>query len=171
MKLWAFIRSLKLQQLWKLLVLSFGNLSKIWPTWRATRKSIAYASIYYGRQHHKNTPANAFRHALWNYLIAHRCLKNPVQIDEILLWTTNITDLHEDLFPNSELARAMDFHNNATGRLIFREHTSKSESEVLEVFRKMTRDSLKVHSVEQLKQVAQNRLIYIEEFDPFEKKL
>jgi len=30
-----------------------------------------------------------------------------------------ITDLHEDLFPNSESARLMDLHNNKVGRTLF----------------------------------------------------
>ncbi|MEN8789917.1 MAG: hypothetical protein ABF293_05000 [Flavobacteriaceae bacterium] len=143
-------------------------MSKIWPTWRATKKSVEYASKYYGRQHQKNTPANAFRHALWNYLIAHRCVKNTAHIKESLLWTKNITDLHEDLFSNSELARAMDLHNNAIGRLIYRDHRNKSESEILEIFVGMTKNSQRVSSIKQLDNVAQDILIYIEEFTPIE---
>ncbi|MGI9547601.1 MAG: DUF6973 domain-containing protein [Flavobacteriaceae bacterium] len=162
MKLWVFMRSLRPAQLWKLLIFSVGNLSRIWPTWQATKKSVAYASKYYGRQHHKNSPANAFRHALWNYLIARKCMKNRAEIEEILSWTKKITDLHENLFPNSDLARAMDLHNNAIGRLIFRDHMSKSETEILQILLEMTKDSQRVYTLEQLGEVAQNQMIHIE---------
>lgn len=169
MKLWAFIRSIRPKQFWRLLKLCLGNLSNVWPTWRATKESISFANNYYGTRHHKNTPANGFRHALWNCLIVKKCLNNSEQWEDVMLWTEKITDLHEELFPNSALARAMDLHNNAVGRAICRDHMHNSITEIAEIIYKMAQDSLLVTTIRQLETVPKNILVYIEEFALSEK--
>ena len=82
MRLWRFLRRLKPGQIWQLCKLSMANLNKVWPTWKATNRSVAVATELYGKSHHKNTPANAFRHALWSYLIAQYSMKRQEQKDQ-----------------------------------------------------------------------------------------
>ncbi|WP_129654010.1 DUF6973 domain-containing protein [Flagellimonas olearia] len=116
------------------------------PTIRATKDCIRISADNYGRLHHENGPANAFRHALWNYLIAKRCFRIRHDKDSVLQWAEKITDWHEHVFPNTELAKTMDFHNNAVGRLVFRENPEKTESEIIELLKSMTLVSVKIDS-------------------------
>ena len=161
MKLWRFLRNLKPAQLWALIRLCLLNMSKVLPTWKATNKSVAHANRLYGTQHHRNTPANAFRHALWNYLIARNCLKRPEQTSQVLEWTKSVTDLHEDIFPNSDLARSMDLHNNRVGRKIFVEYALWQEEAVQELLQEKTRKSIQVQSEEELKSIPEDSLVHM----------
>ena len=104
------------RQLWSLFRLGLGNLRCIRPTLVATRKTVAICDELYGKKHHKNGPENAFRHALWNVLVARRCMARGLSLRRSLAWTKTITDWHEDFSPNKPLARAMDLHNNQVGR-------------------------------------------------------
>lgn len=161
MKLWRFIRSLNVPQLWALVRLCILNLNKVLPTWRATNKSIAHANRLYGVQHRRNTPANAFRHALWNYLIARKCLKHPEETQQVLDWTKSVTDLHEDLFPNSELARSMDLHNNRVGRRIFVKYADWQEEAVHQLLQERTRESVHVQSQIELNRIPEDSLVHM----------
>nr|WP_222982858.1 hypothetical protein [[Muricauda] meishanensis] len=98
----------------------------------------------YGRLHHKNGPSNAFRHALWNFLIAKRCYHWKANKHKVVAWTKKITDWHENAFPNRGLAKKMDLHNNAVGRFIFEENIDTVETEIVELFKKMAHKSIKV---------------------------
>ncbi len=161
MNLLRILRNLKLAQLWTLFRLCFFNMGKVLPTWRATHKSVAHANRLYGTQHHRNTPANAFRHAFWNYLIARKCLKRSEQTSQVLEWTKRVTDLHEDLFPNSDLARSMDLHNNRVGRMIFVEYAQWQEEAVQELLQEKTRKSIHVQSEEELKSIPEDCLVHM----------
>ncbi|MEZ4809978.1 MAG: hypothetical protein R2819_06425 [Allomuricauda sp.] len=115
---------------------------------------------HYGRLHHKNGPANAFRHALWNCLIAKRCYvwqKNP---QKAVSWAKKITDWHENAFPNRELARKMDLHNNAVGRIIFEDNIGKTENEIVEMLNKMARHSIKIDAHSNMTEL-KNQLVHI----------
>lgn len=161
MSLWRFIRKLKPGQLWKLCKLCAANIFKIWPTWRATNKSVAYATRYYGKWHRKNTPANAFRHALWSYLIASKCLKHEDQIDEVSDWAIKITDLHEELFPNSPIEKAMDLHNNHLGVYYFRRFGSQAEEEIVSKLKALTPHSLRIEHIEKLRGVPEDKMVHL----------
>jgi phosphoserine aminotransferase len=116
----------------------------ILPTINATKDCIAISTKNYGKLHHKNGPANAFRHAFWNYLIAKRCYNWQRNEKTVLAWAKKVTDWHEDSFPNKKLPREMDLHNNEVGRFIFAQNTEKSEQEVLELLKNMTLESIKI---------------------------
>ncbi len=171
MRLWGFVRSLSLPKFWALFVLCMGNLGKVMPTWKATKKSVAYASKYYGKTHRENTPANAFRHSIWNYLIINEIYQHPEQINALLSWATRITDLHEDLFPNDRLAKFMDLHNNRIGRQIFQQHRNKNEEEMVEFFRELTKSSIKINSDTDLGSIPDNRMIHLVDFSDLDTKL
>ena len=171
MRLWGFVRSLSLANFWALLVLCMGNLRMVMPTWKATKKSVAYASRYYGKTHRENTPANAFRHAIWNYLIINEVYEESDQLNALLRWAKRITDLHEDLFPNDKLAKIMDLHNNRIGRQIFQQYRNKNEAEMVEFFRELTKSSIKINSEMELESVPENNMIHLVDFSELNTKL
>ena len=132
----------------------------ILPTIKATKDCIAISTKNYGKLHHKNGPANAFRHAFWNYLIAKRCFNWQRNEEAVLVWAKKVTDWHEDSFPNKQLAKAMDLHNNEVGRFIFVKNTEKTEQEIVELLRKMTLESIKIDEKSTLLE-HKNRMVHI----------
>jgi len=75
----------------------------------------------FGKAHHKNNKANAYRHALWNMAIAQQCIKKGKTLSVSLAWAEEITNWHEKAFVNNPLETQMDLHNNKMGRLWFEE--------------------------------------------------
>jgi len=132
----------------------------ILPTIKATKDCIAISTKNYGKLHHKNGPANAFRHAFWNYLIAKRCFNWQRNEEVVLVWAKKVTDWHEDSFPNKQLAKTMDLHNNEVGRFIFVQNTEKSEKEIVELLKKMTLESIKIDENSTLSEY-KNRMVHI----------
>lgn len=130
------------------------------PTIKATKDCIKISTAHYGKLHHKNGPANAFRHALWNYLIAKRCLKWNKNEKVVSEWAKKVTDWHEAAFPNKELAKKMDLHNNAVGRSTFEENLEKSEEEIISTLQKMTSKSIKIEKDTDLSKF-KNQLVHI----------
>ncbi len=132
----------------------------ILPTIKATRECLKISTKAFGKLHNKNGPANAFRHAFWNYLIAKRCRRWTKEDKNAVLWAQKITDWHEYAFRNNKLARKMDFHNNAVGRWIFIENGSKSMVEVIELVQQMTLESTQINMTSDLSQY-KNQLVHI----------
>lgn len=87
-------------------------------TWYATFIAYRKASKIYPKKHSKNGKENAFRHALWTSMIANFCTK-ITSPQKAMDFSKKATDLHEDLFPNTPLQRAMDLHNNQIGLMVF----------------------------------------------------
>ena len=162
MSIIGVIRNLSLGQLWKLTLLCSRNVWRLRPTWRATRMSVSAADKIYGKEHQRNTPANAFRHALWNFLVAKNCFRSKEKMEDVLHWTKQITDLHEDLFPNGELARAMDLHNNRVGRNFFQNNPSATYDEIVTMMKGLTSNSLIIYKIEELNELDENQLVHIE---------
>ena len=131
------------------------------PTYKGTKKTISTCNDCFGKKHHGDTRSNAFRHALWNYLICEQCFEIAGSIEKAINWSKRITDLHEDLSPNSKLAKEMDLHNNRIGRDLFAEN-HKIQLDHVEELQKMTRNAVKISSVEDIK-AAKNELVYIED--------
>lgn len=130
------------------------------PTLAATKKCVQISNELYGTLHHKNGPANAFRHALWNYLIAKKCQKWQPRTEKILFWAATITHLHELFSPNSALAKAMDLHNNKVGRELFLANKDKEIAEVVLLLEEMTLRSHKVTELWEMDQYG-TQLIHI----------
>ena len=84
----------------------------------ATIKTFRITNRKFPETHHKNGRGNAFRHALWCCLIMMYCCKISSP-QKSLKWCKQITDMHEELFVNEQIARAMDLHNNQVGRGLF----------------------------------------------------
>ncbi|WP_018675628.1 DUF6973 domain-containing protein [Riemerella columbina] len=84
----------------------------------ATAKAYRKAQRIYPHTASNNGKGNAFRHAYWNCLILMYCCKISSP-KKSLAFTEAFTDLHEELFPNPPLEKAMDLHNNKVGRAYF----------------------------------------------------
>lgn len=78
-----------------------------------------------------------------------------------LAWSKKITDLHEKLSPNSEIARNMDLHNNLVGRNLFVEKLASKEN-IQQILEQMLKEAIKVGKVQEIK-LAGNKLVYIED--------
>ena len=87
-------------------------------TFWATIKTYSIAEKLFPLTNSTNGEGNAFRHALWNCLILMYCCKISSP-EKALQWTKEITDLHEEIFPNDFLQTKMDLHNNQVGRDYF----------------------------------------------------
>ncbi len=112
------LRRLSFENLFKLFFVVFSHpLFSILTLW-ATAKTYAISEKLFPITHSTDGAGNAFRHALWNCLIMMYCCKIS-SAEKSLKWTKNITDLHEDLFPNKPLQTKMDLHNNEIGRQYF----------------------------------------------------
>ncbi len=155
-------RRLKPIGIWKLLKLCIAHILFVIPTIRATQKCLQISTEHYQKKHYLNGRANAFRHALWNYLIAKYCTKWSKNRDNARLWTKNITDWHEFAFSNEALTQKMDFHNNRIGRTFFMNYENESVSVVIEILKDKTKESLFINFSTDLKS-APNTLVHIEE--------
>ena len=163
MDLWHFIKRANAAQIWQLIGLSLGNIRLLWPTYRATKKAVHYSNIYFGTTHHKNTPANAFRHAIWNYLIASESAHWSKNNTKIVAWTTKITNLHELILPKNELADTMDLHNNAVGLHIYTTHKALLLEEVIILLLAMVKRSVKITSKEEILSIPKDQFVHITE--------
>lgn len=118
------IKSLSLRQLIGIVGKAITNPLMFYCFVKATKKCISMCDKRFGKTHHKNNKANAYRHALWNMLIAHQCIKAGKNLDISLSWAKELTNWHERAFVNNSLETQMDLHNNKIGRILFEQmHT------------------------------------------------
>lgn len=155
----ARIRNLNFKQFLKLLKVLLTQPRFIFPTLIATGETLKYCNQFFGADHHKNNRENAFRHAFWNYLICEKCMKISNSTEEVISWSKNITDLHEKLFPNRELAEAMDLHNNEIGRRLFQ--NLDNSVNFISVLQEMMNKSVKIENLQEI-QEAGLHLVYFE---------
>lgn len=113
-------------------------------TFLAIKNCLKIATEHYGRLHYNDEPANAFRHALWNYLIAKRCSDLGKNGPQAISWSKKITDWHEEVFQNDPLARTTDFYNSAVGKNLFSMHGENGEEQIMALLREMTGRSKKI---------------------------
>lgn len=151
MKIWQTLKRINAKSFWNLLVLAVKHPLFLYPTFIATTQCMRISTLHYGRKHYRNTPANAFRHALWNYNIALECATWSKNQNKVLQWTKAITDWHENAFINRELSRAMDIHNNEIGRNIFVANKAHTLDAAIELFRDMAANSKKVEHPTEIK--------------------
>lgn len=120
-----------------------------------------YSSAFFGTKHHKNTPANAFRHAAWNWLIARECLQWQKDENKVMKWTQNITAMHEKILPGNPLSDAMDMHNNEVGRTVFFNEKEHDLEKGLTTLRKLTQESKRVDSLNELELHSKYQLVHL----------
>jgi hypothetical protein len=159
--LWYFIKRANAKQIWQLIMLSLGNIRLLWPTYKATKKAVQYSNTYFGTKHHKNTPANAFRHAIWNWLIAKECMQWKKDENTVLKWTQRITAMHEKILPGDTLSNAMDMHNNEVGRSVFFKEKEHDLEKGLATLRKLTQESKKIRTLDELTFHSKSQLVHL----------
>ncbi|HSI71046.1 MAG TPA: hypothetical protein VK941_12495 [Gillisia sp.] len=155
------IASLDYKELLVLCGVFLKNPLYLLPTYKATNQTVALSDRLYGKLHHKDNRTNAFRHALWNYLICKHCLSVAGSPEKAMNWSKKITDLHERLSPNEELAKVMDLHNNRIGRELFFISRQEDEEETISTLQQMTRDAVKVESLLEI-DAEKEKLVFIE---------
>lgn len=156
----ARIRNLDFKQFLKLSKVLLTQPLFIVPTLTATRQTVRICNRLFGADHHKNNPANAFRHAFWNYLICERCMRFSNSLEQVITWCKRITDLHEQLSPNFELAKAMDLHNNYIGRILFRKRP-ENYAEAIEILKLKMGTAIFIKSIAEIES-ADHNLVFIE---------
>lgn len=133
----------------------------ILPTYRATIETIEICDDLYKKEHHKNGKENAFRHALWNYLICQKCFKISGSIEAARSWSNQFTGLHEKLSPNQKLAKGMDLHNNRFGQKLFQGNEVPTE-EIIKILQEEMKEAIKVSEVKEIGKT-KDKLVYIED--------
>lgn len=160
MSVWRIIKNLEFREAFTLSKIFLKNPRYFIPTLKATIETIKICDFRFGEQHHLDNPTNAFRHAYWNYLICEKCIKISGNAHDVAAWAKKLTDLHEDLSPNEDLARKMDLHNNKIGREIFLRNPM-GIPDSLKIFKKMMAEAKQVNAVEEIKNSSGN-LVFIE---------
>ncbi|MFA9388769.1 MAG: hypothetical protein ACERKD_03125 [Prolixibacteraceae bacterium] len=101
--------------------------SLVGPTMDATNKAIELTGQYFPTEDPWRTKADAFRHAMWNVLIAKYVGDKKNSIEKCVSWAKKFTDKHEEGADKPEemtqddfdFDQSMDFHNNEYGRNCF----------------------------------------------------
>lgn len=161
MKIWKSIIRLNIRQLFQLSGIIIMRPRYILPTFRATRKTMKICDALYGNLHYKNTAANAFRHAFWNVLICLKTISLSKEPKSALAWAKKITDMHEKLIVNKHLETAMDIHNNAVGRNLFKENPTLSEDEFIYILKEKEEMAKKVEAISEI-EFLKGELVFIE---------
>ena len=121
-KIFHTLKSLTVNLTWKMIKALFSKPHLLLPTIWATIQSILFAETYFRESHGGRGVENAFRHAVWNVLIAQNASFFTSK-EKAVEWAKFITDMHEECFPNEPFDHYMDLHNNQFGRDIFVELT------------------------------------------------
>ena len=129
------------------------------PTYKASRETLEICNSKFGKQHHMDNKANAFRHALWNFILCRNYYERNRSLDASLVKSKKITDLHETLFTNEKPARLMDLHNNKIGRSLF---YKDKQFDIVRQLELMMNEAKKLESVADIKE-ADSYLVYLED--------
>ena len=108
------VRSLSFEKIKKLLRLTLPHPLFSMLGFYATLKSFTLAQKHFPKTNSNNGVGNAFRHSLWTCLIMMYCCKISSP-QKAVKFCKEMTDLHEELFPNEPLETKMDLHNNQIG--------------------------------------------------------
>jgi len=162
MKITGFLKLINKGNAWSFILLFLRHPLNLIPTFLATYQCVELSNKHYGTLHHKNNRTNAFRHALWNYLIAKKCSRWRRNKRKAIRFAEKITDWHEEFSPNAPLEKEMDLHNNHIGRKLFIQENEESVERFVEFLKERVESSQLIVSVEDIKKHS-NSLVYIEE--------
>ena len=160
MSFWNSIKRLSIKQILQLTFVLMRRPLLIRPTLQATKQTMKICDSLYGKAHHKNGKANAFRHALWNIEICKKSFGVTKNVDKSIYWAKKITDLHEKMAPNARLETAMDLHNNEIGRILFKSFFDQNESLIMDFIEKKAQKAQKLTKIEDIEN-CKNELVYI----------
>src|SRR5690606_38293803 len=85
-------------------------------------------------------------------LIAKNVYKKNESVEKAVAWAKKITELHENLAPNSKLEMSMDLHNNEVGRAMFAEKQLQNNDEIgiISELKEKMKTAVKVHSIKEM---------------------
>lgn len=135
---------------------------RIGSTWSATRETMKISGAEYGSAHHGRGKANAFRHAIWNYLICQKTYFLTKNEQKSVNWAKKITDLHEKMAKSDELDTIMDLHNNKIGRELFLVDFGLNKAELVQKLQNMLKNGQNVNKIEEIQRV-DHELVFISE--------
>ena len=158
---WEVIKNLNFKQTSALFVWFLKHPIFMLATFKATANTLKVAERKFPKIHGAHNRANAFRHALWNVLIAKECNKFSNSLNEVLNWTKLITDWHEEFAPNAPLEKFMDLHNNAFGRKIFTILKDKSAAEIINTLILKMNTAVKISEISKIEEI--NNLVFLED--------
>lgn len=164
MKLANGLMNLSPSQLMKLIGTFIQQPLYLIPTYKATRKTLDLCNKKFGAKHHEDNRTNAFRHALWNFMICRKCYKISKSVEKALYWSKKVTDLHEKLLPNEELSTLMDLHNNRLGRDFFRKFPNIEIDKAIEALELKMKEAEKVSIIADLKNKG-NQMVFIDKLN------
>lgn len=160
MSFWKSIKGLQFSYLLEISKLFLRHPLFALTTFKGTFDAYTISQKSFPKTHSKEGKANAFRHALWNILIAKNCLFFSKNIDVVLNWTKTITDKHEELAPNAPLSGAMDLHNNELGRRWFVVLKEKNNKEIITFLNEKIQEAVRIDENTSLNQV--ENLVFLE---------
>lgn len=163
MTIWNRIKQLNLKQFFILLKVFIIRPLYIIPTHRATIETLLICDKLFRTKHQNHNRENAFRHALWNIIIAKNCYTPKRGVTNVIEWAEKITTLHEKMAPNKPLETVMDLHNNKVGLTLFEEEKlyQKPLSEIKKILLQKMEFGVKVNSEEEIKQHT-DKMVYLE---------
>lgn len=162
MSFWKVIRGLKFRQVKSLAAWFIKHPLYMTSTIIATFSTYRISQREFPYIHGQHNKANAFRHALWNVLIAKQSSRFSSNQEAVLEWTQRITDWHEEFSPNEEMAKLMDLHNNRIGRDLFPQLLEKSISEIVVVMKDQLPQAVKVKETTEFDKYL-DQLVYLED--------
>ena len=133
----------------------------ILPIYKATLSTLKICNERYGNTHHGRGKANAFRHALWNFIICRKTLKFTKNKQKSVNWTKKVVNYYEKVTKNELLDRAMDYHNNTEGRDYFLENFDELETKTIEKLQFLAKNAQKVAKIDDFGKL-KGSLVYIE---------
>src|SRR5690606_9031400 len=158
MVIWNRIKTLDFRQFFILSRVFISKPLYIIPTIKATKETVKICDRLFQHRHHGHNRENAFRHALWNYLICSKCFKVSGSLERSKAWAKKITDIHEELLPNEELEKQMDLHNNYVG-LGLCSNTPKKK-DIIALLKDMMKEAVLIKKIEEIEH-ADGKLVYI----------
>lgn len=162
MSFFKLVKALKFAHLWKLAGWFFRNPPFMFATVMATAETFRISQAYFPYIHGYHNKANAFRHALWNILIAKYCMWFTKKSEGAINWAKRFTDWHEDFSPNEGLARAMDLHNNKIGRDSFANNLGLTSKKYVQLLLDDLDDAIKIEKISSVNRIL-NHMVYIED--------
>ncbi len=97
----------------------------------AFHNALSFTVEKYGTHSDDHKKSNAFKHAIWNALLAKYHGKKKKNVNKGRDFAKGLTDAHEDCNIDNGApgwATAMDLHNNHVGRLVYKWNSSVSGS-------------------------------------------
>ena len=161
MSFWKIIKGLNYRQLTSLFVWFLKHPLYMIATINATLQTFRISEREFPKIHGKHNKANAFRHALWNILIAKKCAKFSKNNSSVINWTKQITDWHEEFSPNEKLAEAMDLYNNRVGRTLYESNRDLEINQIVDLVKRYMENAVKISKISDVENF--NQLVYIED--------